>query len=681
MRSSLPTSSLVQSSARASHDHLDYYRESSHRESVTVSTNSQSPQVTTKDNRFLRIIHPTHDPEGNPTLQDDSPKDEEGAFLRKFDQSCRRLGCSSEQGWELIKIYFSHMTSSSLFHRPTFKQKLKGITSVRQLQALLSAIFSFALRYTEGVTSLEETIFSAKRMLDISTQLQHECIEECEDDDPPIHLLQSLYLVTFQKLIHGVRGKTWRMLGDCIRIAFELRLNMIDAKAMNSEAEINHIVDSQGWIQDEEKRRIWWSLWEMDVFTCVIRRLPSAIDERFNFTYLPVSDNDWYKGNEAPSCFLVSNATERWREVSASGNRSPQTWFILINSYMYDAFKMGAFPEIWATKIGFQLSGETSGNLLPKIRNLLDDCLRCAHMAMPEELNWQHRFLAFDMSGNIDSSRALDSARYSIHIMAQLSRLMLYVWEVHRIAASDQGAEKEAKTPPGQETPVIPAESTNADLGSELQVWERYVDAANLTADVIKNSTPLHYQYVNPLISNAIWYAAAAMVVVKLFGPERFKRRLAASNFDLIVATLNRYEAFWQIPSILKHKLRDLEDKFAQLKAQTTPAVGTQSPDVVPTDQQVLPAAISVPAPPPATETRYDQPTDTAIDNEQLASLYDYGGQDWTAQAFNFGDIPAFGAGQSDLVQANLFDPFFDNTGFVLNDALNFNDLFMYPYQ
>lgn len=555
------------SSARSSHDFSVRSQPELRRDSTThSSTTSQSPRATKPENPILRFVHPDHEPTSQVPPPEESPQRAE-VFITKFELACRRLGCTSAQGLELIKTYFSNMTAYSLFHRPTFEQKLSAISSDKQLQALLSAIFSYALRFKDHVPLVKDSRLSAKDILDLSCQLQQECVEECEDDDPPLHLLQSLYLVTFQKLIHGVRGKTWRMVGDCIRLAYELRLHLIDVDSITSESDMDHTVDTQDWALAEEKRRIWWALWEMDVFTSTIRRLPSAIDERLNYTLLPSTDDDWFENVESPSCFLAADASLRWRTVSESGTRSPQAWYILVNSYMFDAFKMGAHPETWAKRIGFENPVGSAGGipekLVPKMRDFIDNCLRCAQMALPAELNWEHRFLAFKPSTSVTKTtfRRMDNARYCIHVMFQLSRLTLSLWEVHHVATTltAKGAGSDLKPSDGRPPSLTPQSSVSYEQ-PDRRLWDRYVDAANLIAEIIRNSSPQHYQYVNPLIANSIWIAAAGLVVAKLFGPPDFDSRTAASNFDLLVATLTKFEIFWQIPSVLKFKLRNLED-------------------------------------------------------------------------------------------------------------------------
>ncbi|KAK5104805.1 hypothetical protein LTS08_002698 [Lithohypha guttulata] len=566
------------------------------------------------------------------------------------------------------------MTSFSLFHRPTFQRKLRDVTSLTHLQAFLSALFSYALRYKETIPSLKTSALEAKEMLEISSRLQMKCVEGCLDDDPPLHLLQSFLLVTFQKLIHGVRGRTWRMLGECIRIAYELRLHLIDVESIKGQSEISHDIEHETFILTEERRRVWWACYEMDIFASTIRKMPNAIDERLNCTRLPVSDDDWFRGFESRSCFLLPDATHRWKEVAASGNQSPQTWFILINSYMFDAFQMGAFPEVWQKRVGFhadQLPSKkkTSVPDLRKFLDFLENCLQCAQIALPEQLEWKERLLVFD-----GASRAIDCARFSIHVMSQLARLMLCIWEVNRASMALQHSETDRGRSASFSHPTPTA------TAAQEQAWVKYIDAANLTARMVRNSAPYHLRFVNPLIANAIWISAASLVVAKLFAPHNFDSCQAQSNFDLLVVTLNKYEAFWEIPCVLKHKLQNLESTLRNIR-QCTP--GTEDATMVDGRSPMFSASDPVQQSHAQAHTSHlsNVHSQQAVDLSSN-TVTDFSSQDWLAQDFfDFNAIPSLGPGPSRSITPFVFDPIFD--GNVLSDTefFNFNDLFAYPYQ
>lgn len=62
--------------------------------------------------------------------------------------------------------------------------------------------------------------------------------------------------------------------------------SMLDAEANDHEGGATGPVH-EDWVGKEERRRLWWSLWEADIFTATIRRLPPAIDGKFQTPNLP----------------------------------------------------------------------------------------------------------------------------------------------------------------------------------------------------------------------------------------------------------------------------------------------------------------------------------------------------------------------------------------------------------
>lgn len=256
---------------------------------------------------------------------------------------------------------------------------------------------------------------------------------------------------------------------------------------------------------------------------------------------------------------------------------------------------------------------------------------------------------------------------------------MLSLWEVHQVSASATTAEEQNESQSHERRPSSSVSGGKLDR----RLWDRYVDAANLTAEIIRNSSPQHYQFVNPLIANSIWYAAASLVVAKLFGPPDFDSRTAASNFDLLVATLNKFEIFWQIPSVLKFKLRNLEDTLNHLRPKSV-AMSPVPAETAIAEPQAPPPLSSNPLSTPF-KLPYDQrggyvgPNGIRVTNDVFAGM---DGQDWPSQdLFDFGAIPTFGFGQPDLMQPMPFDTYMDGGGMVPNDGINFNELFSYPYQ
>jgi hypothetical protein len=182
-----------------------------------------------------------------------------------------------------IESYFTHMTAFSLFRPSQFRSKLASITSQAQLTALLAAMFSFSTRFVESTNDQDMsstnhdhsfTTSQVDRFRTLSQVYIDQAFRECGDSKPTLVLLQALALSTFQQLIRGARGLAWRSLGTCVRVAYELDLHLVDSD--EGDEDINFTGKAgQSWCLDEEKRRIWWAIWEMDTFA---RYVLTALD-------------------------------------------------------------------------------------------------------------------------------------------------------------------------------------------------------------------------------------------------------------------------------------------------------------------------------------------------------------------------------------------------------------------
>jgi hypothetical protein len=154
------------------------------------------------------------------------------------------------------------MTAFSLFHQPSFLTRLCVIPSPLQRQALIAAIFAFSSRFKDiGLSSEAQTeLPSPDTFLAVAEQSIDEVLKACLDDSPPLCLLQALILTTFHQLIKGVRGRSWRSVGTCVRIAYDMKLHIID-KVMPSNGKSNPEFSCLHAL-DEERRRAWWAIWE-----------------------------------------------------------------------------------------------------------------------------------------------------------------------------------------------------------------------------------------------------------------------------------------------------------------------------------------------------------------------------------------------------------------------------------
>lgn len=81
----------------------------------------------------------------------------------------------------------------------------------------------------------------------------------------------------------------------------------------------------------------------------------------------------------------------------------------------------------------------------------------------------------------------------------------------------------------------------------------------------IRNSSHEHVKYVNPFLTNVLWFAAAAQTVCQIIGPPSRAKMLASPNYDLLELTIERALSFWDIADGLKPRLAEIESALRSL--------------------------------------------------------------------------------------------------------------------
>ncbi|KAF2166313.1 hypothetical protein M409DRAFT_23503 [Zasmidium cellare ATCC 36951] len=240
------------------------------------------------------------------------------------------LGVSFEIYKCLIELYFENMSTFSLFHKPTFMTMIHDHEPQVETAALTAAMFIFARRFwdegsrTHSPALLDSgiaTVPTTAAFHGMARRLATDCLAKHESEPPPLCILQALILIAFHELARDVRGVAWRSLGECVRLTYEMELHLLDAYKANHEAATREDLSLQ-MILDEERRRAFWAVWELDVFGSTVRRMPNGLDATHVQTLLPISDGAWFSSRAEESCHLSLEPCECIRLLEQSGNSS-----------------------------------------------------------------------------------------------------------------------------------------------------------------------------------------------------------------------------------------------------------------------------------------------------------------------------------------------------------------------
>lgn len=453
------------------------------------------------------------------------------------------------------------MGAFSLFHRPSFHQKLASISSLLHIQALLASMFALSAHFQKiSHISLPSSVNIAPKLnfYQLADDLVDQSLRECSDETPPLCLLQALILVTFQQLTNGVRGRGWRSVGTCVRIAYELQLHLIDKNPSTTTSR-----STVSKCSDEEKRRAWWTIWEFDVFASAIRHLPTAIDWKYNETWLPIDDKFWYADVVAPSCKLDPDSDIAWKTLQRSGNKCPKAWFIVLNALMRCA-QLWSYPHAFSV-LPVGISGDAARST--EQLDIIANSLYCLCDALPPACRYQGELLAFNTKAQ--ESFHLDGGKYSIHIMTQLARFMINHSQVFESTSRAIRSIGESSAP-----------MTIAPLPqAERAAWNHYMSAASEIVSLIRNSSPKHVRYVNPFLANTVWLAAGAHVTSRIFGPILVDQRSLESSLDVLLANLNAFVSTWGVSTALQQKLSKLMTRpsYSRDRAVNTERLSTSA--------------------------------------------------------------------------------------------------------
>lgn len=473
--------------------------------------------------------------------------------------------------FDSIEAYFDNMTSLTIFRRPTFHEYLYSTLDPSYSAALAAAMFSFAARFVAPPTAVQRSrspseLTSLKPSAwyyDMACKLCQELVHDLGHHPPPLCLLQALLLTTFYEIISAARGRAWRSLGACIRLAYEIQLHRVDDDSSPPTTE-DQETSAEEWIIAEGRRRVWWALWELDVFMSTVNKLPCAISELHNATLLPVDDEAWFTGQIQQSSFLEVDPVRRWKDLQSSGNRSGKAWFLVMNSFARDVHSM-SHPTT-PLRSREDNPGNTNSVLATRM-NILANCVSCFHLALPDTLSYDGFPASHDASPVVRRQR---SEKHLIHVMTQLTKLY-----IHHHECFNKNPQSRNQTQPL----------------TERMGWRDYMATADEVVHTVRNSHIDHIQYGHPLLANTVWIVAAVELLQKVYAESGDKRQLAQSNFDLLRLALDRHRKFWDTSPTPLMNLAALEVRLQSISPRSR---GTREGEIRPEDTMPPPQSNSI---------------------------------------------------------------------------------------
>lgn len=457
------------------------------------------------------------------------------------------------------------MTSFTLFTRGLLAVKLQT-APLAQVIALLASMFCFSAHFRSEHLSGRRTLVAANEFYSISKKhVGRELMDlNCP---PPLLLVQAMTLLSFHDLGRSAEGRGWRSLGPLVRIAYELRLHLVDSTASDPSTENPDL-----WSAKEERRRTWWAIWELDVFSSTVRRLPSAIDWNQNWTKLPVDDESWLQKKPKESCYLVPDPMQRPKLLQDSGNQSARAWFIVANSLMRTAYCVSNSQEYFWTPSSFippvpgqkQLSQQQISAQIQNAHEILSNSIHCFSMALPRHLRYRGQHLFSDVEYASKTTKQLEADIYSIHAMLRLTEFM----------SNDPNTLVHGTSPVDVDSSFFKRrESLRGLEGQESRNMNKMVtkniSMAERVLSLVRNSGPDQARFLNPFLSSTIWVTTAVFLVYKYLGisNENSQEQLVVDSYvDVMKTTFQQFVQWWNMSDVLGTKLSELEAELVCMR-------------------------------------------------------------------------------------------------------------------
>ncbi|KAM5358689.1 hypothetical protein ACJZ2D_015080 [Fusarium nematophilum] len=282
---------------------------------------------------------------------------------------------------ELIYLYFDKIQPwLPLIHRPNFVAHYVGNSSTflnpggfcDEDMFLIYGILALAARhslnaYFQAVSAPDR----GNQFADKATEFY--CKLRAAEEQPSLKCLQGCTLLAAYLYASGPCHRAWILTGVCVRMAYDLDLCDMDEGDGTWR-------DATEWTAIEERRRLFWVIWELDTFGSTLASRPSAINRQRIAVHLPVSDAAWFAQEPVASALVGIRPAEAWKCLLDSPNQDERAWFLLANYLMALTYEAAS-----------------SGQACSSDQDELVGVLTCFNLAMSQRFSLETHAVLFDL--------------------------------------------------------------------------------------------------------------------------------------------------------------------------------------------------------------------------------------------------------------------------------------------
>lgn len=239
----------------------------------------------------------------------------------------------------VVQAFFDYVQPwLPLLHRPRFTEWTMSLfdhekDELRELEpdgALL--MWSVALLASKFIPTGSATAhLSTSQLQALCLQKSRNAYERARDvTTPTVKFLQGGVLLGCYYYTNGLSAQGWILVGVCLRLLEETMISSVDDDLDEATSPCD-FASNADWVAIEELRRLWWVVWELDTFGSIVSRRAFSMSRRHMPVRLPVSDDDWFAGNELSPPKIITTPGSTCMTMLGLKNTNPRAWFLIAN--------------------------------------------------------------------------------------------------------------------------------------------------------------------------------------------------------------------------------------------------------------------------------------------------------------------------------------------------------------
>ncbi|KAH7129576.1 hypothetical protein B0J13DRAFT_564280 [Dactylonectria estremocensis] len=389
--------------------------------------------------------------------------------------------------------------------------------------ALIQAVCAVSVTSARGVRNMSVTS-RREAASSFAKRAKSAFLRRVLEQDLPVtlNIVKIAAILAAYELTCSPGGKGWSMVGETVRLAYDMGLDQVDGS--------QHIGTALLSLQEaEEQRYVWWCVYALDTYVSSTLMRPFAItDTAMKTALVGVAGRD--NSHElVETFFLPSDPVKLQMKIQSLDHSRPQSPEIL-NLLLLSMVRL-----ISALRRQ-QLEGEEVGQGLELIRNLLASWW----FSLPEDFLHQS-----SATGVRPRAKVLSIETVILAHLSSLSVDSFSIVELERhgyLGSLEGGRITQEQWGSGRQTPSFSA-------------WEKCISSAMGILGIVRNLSPQELCEMSPFSSVVLWLPAVVLALQMRTSRHKKDRENAESALQVLKAALRKLASFWSIARCLEEAI------------------------------------------------------------------------------------------------------------------------------